>query len=175
MKNKERQSGHMERKKIILGVSFSWGKRKGLDVFIKMRQLLDQSYIIVLVGVDDSIKNKLPQGIIPVQRTQNQAELAEIYTAADVFVNPTREEVLGMVNVEALACGTPVVTFNSGGSPETIDGTCGVVVECDDICEMINRIKQVSDKNTISDIACLKRAKKYDERNTYQSYMKLYG
>ena len=121
-------------KKILLGVAFGWGARKGLDVLIELARRLDSSrYQMILVGTDEAVDKLLPPQIISIHRTQDQAELAEIYTAADVFVNPTREEVLGLTNIEANACGTPVVTFRTGGSPECIDGTSGLVVEQEDV------------------------------------------
>lgn len=79
-------------KHIILGVSFAWGYRKGLDCFVEMAEKLGEQYQIVLVGTDGEIDKNLPQNIISIHRTQNQKELAEIYSAADVFVMPTREE-----------------------------------------------------------------------------------
>ena len=116
----------------MLGVAFSWGKRKGLDVFVEIAKSLDDNYQIILVGTDALIEQKLPKSIITIHRTQNQEELAALYSMADLFVNPTREEVLGMVNVEALACGTPVVTFKTGGCPEIVDDTCGCIVKAND-------------------------------------------
>lgn len=99
-----------------------------MDVFIELAKRLDERFQIVLVGTDSAVAKQLPKKIISIHRTQDQQELAKIYTAADVFVDPTREEVLGLVNIEALACGTPIATFQTGGSPECIDGTCGAVV-----------------------------------------------
>ena len=106
-----REKYGLEDKKIILGVSFDWGYRKGLDVFIELAKRLNDDYKIVLVGTSDATDATLPENIISIHRTDNQIELAKIYSAADVFVTPTREEVLGMVSAEAIACGTPVVTF----------------------------------------------------------------
>lgn len=60
--------------------------------------------------------------IIAIPRTSNTKELAEIYTAADFFVNPTYEDNYPTVNLEAIACGTKVITYNTGGSPETLRG-----------------------------------------------------
>lgn len=102
---------------MVLGVSFDWGKRKGLDVFQHLAEDLDERYAIVLVGTDDKIDSFLPDRIISIHRTHSQKELAEIYSAADVFINPTREENFPTVNIEALACGTPVITFDTGGKP----------------------------------------------------------
>lgn len=162
-------------KKIILGVAFGWGKHKGLDVFVELAKRLDkEKYQIVLVGTDDSVDRQLPDSIISIHRTQNQAELAEIYTAADVFANPTREEVLGLVNLETLACGTPGVTFDTGGSPECYDVSCGAVVPCDDIDTMEKEIIRICETKPYSVAACLKRAKWFDKNEKYKEYMELY-
>ena len=138
-----REKHGLENKFVVLGVAFAWSYAKGLDVFVQLASRLDEKYQIVLVGTDNSVDKNLPENIISINRTQSQKELAEIYTAADLFVNPTREEVLGLVNVEALACGTPVVTFKTGGSPECIDDTCGCVVDCDDVDSMENEIRRI--------------------------------
>ena len=126
--------------KIILGVSLGWNNKKGLDVFIELAKRLDSHYKIILVGTDNSTDALLPESVISIHRTSNRKELAEIYSAADVFVNPTREDTFPTVNVESLACGTPVITFRTGGSPEIIDESSGYVVETDDIDEMEKRI-----------------------------------
>ncbi len=170
-----RRKYKIENKYIILGVAFSWGAAKGLDVFIELSKRLDEKeYQIVLVGTNDSVDEQLPDNIISVHRTQDQKELAEIYTAADLFVNPTREEVLGLVNIEALACGTPVVTFNSGGSPECIDETCGSVVSCDDIDALENEIIRITKEKPFSQEACLKRAEAFDQDKLFREYVSLY-
>lgn len=161
-------------KKIVLGVAFGWGIRKGLDVFIELAKRLPDDYQIVLVGTDDNVDKKIPQNIVSIHRTQNQKELAEIYTAADVFANPTREEVLGLVNVESLACGTPVVTFKTGGSPECIDDTCGSVVDCDDVNTMESEIRRICEEKPYSVESCLARSKKFDMNDRFEEYMKLY-
>ena len=161
-------------KKIVLGVAFGWGERKGLDVFIELARLLSDEYRIVLVGTDDNVDKQLPSSIISIHRTQNQKELAEIYTAADVFANPTREEVLGLVNVESLACGTPVVTFRTGGSPECIDETCGAVVDCNDIDAMECEIRKICEEQPYSVDACLNRAKKFNMNDRFEEYVELY-
>lgn len=165
----------LENKYIVLGVAFGWGKRKGLDIFCELAKRIDeQKYQIVLVGTDDNVDKLLPDNITSIHRTQNQTELAEIYTAADVFANPTREEVLGLVNLEALACGTPVVTFDTGGSPECIDETCGAVAAKDDTDAMYNEIIRICETKPYSKEACLKRAIFFDKNKKYEEYLKLY-
>ena len=162
-------------KKVVLGVAYQWGERKGLDVFIELSQRLNDDYRIILVGVDEKLLKSLPQSIIGITRTNSQSELAELYSAADVFVNPTREEVLGMVNIEAIACGTPVITFETGGSPETIDEKCGVVVAKNDIDSLEYWIHEICDKNIFSEEACLKRAQQFDYKDKYRQYVEMYS
>ena len=113
-----RAKNNLVGKFIILGVASIWETRKGIDVFIELAKRLDERFRIVLVGTDDEIDNALPDNIISIHRTSNQIELAEIYSASDIFFNPTREDTYPTVNMEAIACGTPVMTFNTGGSPE---------------------------------------------------------
>ncbi len=172
--NSFRKKYHCENKFILLGVAFDWGYRKGFDVFIELANRLDEKYQIVLVGTNDDIDKLLPDNIISIHRTHDQRELAEIYTAADLFVNPTREEVLGLVNVESLACGTPVVTFRTGGSPECIDKTCGSVVDCDDIDALEREICRISNEQPYSQQACTYRAKAFDRNERFEEYYQLY-
>ncbi len=169
-----RQKHGLEEKCIVLGVAFGWGKRKGLDVFLELAKRLDERYQIVLVGTDSVIDKQLPNHIISIHRTQDQHELAEIYSAADVFVNPTREDNFPTVNMEAIACGTPVITFKTGGSPECIDKTCGIVVPCDDIDAMEKAVRYVCADKPFSQEACLARARCFDQREKFQEYVKLY-
>lgn len=166
----------LENKYIVLGVAFGWGERKGLDVFCELAKRLDgEKYKIVLVGTNDDIDKLLPENIISIHRTANQTELAEIYTAADIFANPTREEVLGLVNLEALACGTPVVTFKTGGSPECIDETCGAAAAKNDIDGMYNEIIRICEQKTIAAADCIAYSKKFDAADKFKEYVELYG
>ncbi len=170
-----RKQYNCEGKKIVLGVAMGWNTKKGLDVFIELSKRLPEDYQIVLVGSNDQIDKLLPDNVISIHRTQNQNELVEIYSAADVFVNPTREETLGLVNIEALACGTPVVTFNSGGSPECIDKSCGIVVSRDDIEGMKHSICYICDYAPFSIDACLKQAARFSKQDRFEEYVDLFG
>lgn len=162
-------------KKIVLGVSFGFGKRKGLDVFIELAQRLDSSkYQIVLVGTDKNTEALLPKNIISINRTNNQTELAEIYTTADVLANPTREDTYPTVNMEAIACGTPVVTFDTGGSPEISNNTCGSVVARDDIDAFEKEIIRVCNDKPYSKEDCLERATEFDMYKKFKEYVDLY-
>lgn len=125
-KNMKKQYG-VQDKKIILGVASEWGKRKGLQDFLKLSELLDDSYHIVLIGHTKE-KPIAKNSITYISRTNNREELAAWYTEADVFFNPTYEDTFPTVNLEAQACGTPVVTYETGGSPESVIDTRGKIV-----------------------------------------------
>lgn len=160
---------------LILGVAIQWEKRKGVDVFIRLAERLDnRKFRIVLVGTDDTIDKQLPEIVISIHRTSNQQELAEIYTAADLLVNPTREDNFPTVNLEANACGTPVLTFRTGGSPECINEKSGMVVDCDDFDSIYNKIIEIEHDKPFMVKECVDHATNFDMNNKFKEYMKLY-
>lgn len=128
---------------VLLGVSSYWSERKGLDVFFELRKLLPSYYTIILVGINKKIKTDLPIGIIGIDRTHNASKLAEIYSMADIFINPTREENYPTVNIESIACGTPVITFNTGGSPEILNKHTGIVTKSNTPEAIIDAISEM--------------------------------
>ena len=174
IKNDFRSKYKLDNKYILLGVAFSWGNRKGLDVFIELSRRLDECFVIVLVGTNDEIDKLLPDNIISIHKTQNQNDLAKIYSAADLFVNPTREENYPTVNMEAIACGTPVLTFRTGGSPEIPDEKTGYVVDVDDIDELEKQIVHICTNKIFSKADCLERAKLFDKNKKFCEYVELY-
>ncbi len=123
------QFGH---KKIILAVASVWSSRKGLNSFIHLSSLLEDDYKIVLLGKIDA-QTALPANIHHLPPTRSIAELAELYSLADVFVSMSLEETFGKVSAEALACGTPVVCFDSTANKELVGDGCGVVVPAGDV------------------------------------------
>jgi len=164
----------LENKRIVLGVAFDWSFEKGLDVFLELAKRLDETYQVVLVGTNAEVDRTLPEHILSIHRTKNQKELAQIYSAADVFINPTREEVLGLVNLEALACGTPVVTFATGGSPECVDDSCGVVIPQNDVDAMEREIIRICTQSPYRKENCRKRAMAFDKQACLEQYIHLY-
>lgn len=163
-----------EEKFILLGVAFGWGKRKGLDVFVELSRRLDlEKYQIVLVGTDDAVDKNLPKNILSIHRTQNQQELAEVYTAADLFVNPTREDNYPTVNMESIACGTPVITFRTGGSPEIVREDSGVVVDYNDIDALEREIIYISHAKPFKSNVCCEYGKQFDKSLCFQEYLNL--
>lgn len=154
-------------KKIVLGIP------KGrLDAFIKLNEMLGSEYIVVLVGLNQDEIAKLPPDILGLPR-KTPYELAKIFSAADVFVNTTLEDTFPTVNLEALACGTPVITYNTGGSPEAVDENTGIVVEKNNITAVCDAIAELC-KHDMSK-ACIDRAKRlYNGRDRYNDYIDLY-
>ena len=131
-------------KLMVLGVSSNWNdKRKGLNQFVELRQKLPQEYHIVLVGLNDKQMQRMPSGITSLSRTENQRELVELYSTADVFVNVSREETFGLVTAEALACGTPVIVSPDTACPEIIDESCGMIVDTLSIRELSRAIEEM--------------------------------
>lgn len=164
----------LENKILILGVAFDWTPKKGLDDFKRLDEDLPEEYAIVLVGVSDTVAKTLSDRIISIACTQNQEELAEIYSAADIFVNPTWEDNFPTVNLEALACGTPVVTYKTGGSPESITESTGKVVPYKDYVALKNAIFNMKNSKKTLSKNCCSYAKRYDLQLAYKKYCDLY-
>lgn len=164
----------LESKIILLGVAFDWTLKKGLDDFKRLAEDLSEEYAIVLIGVSEAVAKTLPDRIISIACTQNQEELAEIYSAADIFVNPTWEDNFPTVNLEALACGTPIVTYKTGGSPESITESTGKVVPYKDYIALKNAIVDMKDDKASMSGACMERAKLYEQKDAYCKYIELY-
>lgn len=119
--------------KTVLGVANFWGESKGLNDFFQLRDRLDEDWKIKLVGLSQRQIDSLPSGIKGMRKTESIDELADLYSAASVFVNPTHSDNFPTTNLEALACGTPVVTYQTGGSPESITSRVGRVVDQGDL------------------------------------------
>ena len=160
-------------KPVVMACAAAWGQRKGYQDVQKLAKLLPE-FQFVIVGISKKQVNLLPKQIIGIQRTESVEELVEIYSAADVFANPTYEEVLGLVNIEALACGTPVVTYDSGGSPECIDENCGVVVEKGCVEKLAQAIKENANVSVLSRADCLKRSTDFDKEKRFEEYYRLF-
>lgn len=136
-----RESTGLNDRFIILGVASKWGKRKGIEDFIKLRSMLSDEYHIVLVGLNRKQIEALPRGILGLEKTNSKVELAEIYTACDVFVNPTYEDNYPTVNLEAESCGTPVITYDVGGCSETIKMPESTMITVGDIAGLKKTIE----------------------------------
>ena len=135
----------LEGKHVVLGLASIWSAEKGLNDFYRLAPMLADDEVIVLVGVTEELKKQLPKGIVGITRTENVHQLAELYSLADVFVNPTWQDNYPTVNLEAIACGTPVVTYRTGGSIEAVTPQTGIIVEqgdVDGLAEAVRRIRK---------------------------------
>lgn len=163
----------LENKKIILGVANIWEERKGLKYFNKLAEMLSDDYKVILVGVNQKSKEHISSKIMCISRTKNVEELASIYTEADIFLNPTLQDNFPTTNIESLACGTPVITFNIGGSPESLTSITGKVLETTSIYELFNTINNFNYKDYKSD-NCIKQSKLFNKEKIYMKYIALY-
>ena len=161
----------------ILAVSSVWNEGKGLYDILELRELLSDVYSITIVGLTAEQVDNMPIGIIGIERTQNVNELVQLYSNADVLINPTYADTFPTVNLEALACGTPVITYRTGGSPEAIDESTGLVVEQGDIEGMAEAIKLICSRDRKQyTTACRKRAEEhFDKDKCFEHYLELYA
>lgn len=167
---------NIQEKKILLGVASIWDKRKGLDDFIKISEFLNYDEQIILVGLSEKQMNLLPNNIVGIKRTENVQELAKLYSMASVFLNPTYEDTYPTTNLEAMACGTPVVSYNTGGSPESITEDTGVVVSKGFTIELLQSSRKIITDNTIDYKSnCRRRAEQnFNKEDRFKDYVKLY-
>ena len=157
-------------KKIILGVANIWDARKGLAYMLQLDKLLDTNCQIVLIGLTSEQIRELPKKMIGLSRTDNVNELAAWYSAADVYVNVSAEETMGLTTAEAIACGTPVVAFRTTATPEII-GKNGTTVEYGDVHGLAAAIQQIIAKEKhIFQIDC----NRFALEKQYQKYLNLY-
>ena len=166
-----------KRKKIILGVAAVWDARKGLNDFYKLAEGLPMdNYAIVIVGKLTESAKTVESGcqMVFVDRTQNALELAQMYSSASVFVNATYQDNYPTTNLEAIACGTPVITYRTGGSPESVDENTGAVVEQGDIEGLQKAVLRLSAGGYAD--ACRKKAEKeFDKKQCFNPYVTIYN
>ena len=126
-----RRKHGLEDKFLVLGVANVWEERKGLHTFQKLAKALGEDYCVVLVGLSEEQIAALPKGVLGLPRTDTAKELAEIYTAADVFVHPGREETFGLTVAEAMACGTWPIVYADTACAEVVEKGIGQIVDGD--------------------------------------------
>jgi glycosyltransferase involved in cell wall biosynthesis len=161
---------------MLIGVATAWSKSKGLYDFIKLSKVLPDDCVIVLVGLTKTVLGQLPEKIIGLARTESTEELALLYSAADLYVNATYEDSFPTTNVEALACGTPVVTYRTGGSAESVTNSTGFVIEQGNIDALLKVIEFIKYKgNSFYAAACREQAiKLYNKDDRFMDYIDLY-
>lgn len=179
-------------RKMIFAVAAGLSKRKGSDYLLQLPTLLNDDEVLVIVGLSKKQIRLLPntKKIIGIQRTKTADELVGLYSEADVFINPTLEDNFPTTNIEALACGTPVVTFNTGGSIECVLDDEIIVSKSGDIIKTkVGAVVLQKDINALLIAAreiCLegkskyqkkcreKAVKRYNKVMQYKEYIELY-
>ncbi|MCH4057130.1 MAG: glycosyltransferase [Lactobacillaceae bacterium] len=165
------QHYHLNNKKIILGVANIWEPRKGLKYLNELSEHLSADYQVVIVG--RTLSETVSPKIIQIPQTTNVQELAQIYSAADLFVNPTLADNFPTTNIESLASGTPVITFNSGGSSESLSAQTGRVIPKSDSQKLLEICQSFIKTEAISQ-ACIAQSKRFSKDLCYQDYINLY-
>lgn len=164
------------KEKLVLGAASKWDPRKGLDIFVELRKLLPADYRIVLIGLSNKQIRSLPSGIEGLNRINERGELNSWYSRAAVFVNPSLSETLSITNLEAQACGTPVVAFDSGGMAETISENTGLLVNSGDVKELAGAVRTIVEnphrfrsENCIANISS-----RFSKKDKFSTYIDLY-
>ena len=167
----------LENKTVLLGVASIWESRKGLDDFVALSKLLSSQYQIVLVGLTAKQKAALPDAIIGIERTESLDQLVALYNAAAIYINPTYSDNFPTTNIEALACGTPVITYRTGGSPEAIDSNTGLVVEKGAIEQLVMAVEEIGDHtDRFTTVQCRSRAEAlFNKDERFDDYVALYN
>lgn len=163
---------------IILGLASIWMKEKGFEDMLQIAQKVRDDEEVVLVGkMTSEQKARLPETVVSIDRTDNQQELAALYSAATAFVNPTWQDNYPTVNLEAISCGTPVITYRTGGSPESVvEDETGFVVDQGDIVGLMACIRFIrqTGKERYS-AGCREYAlAHFRKEDRYEDYIKLY-
>lgn len=162
---------------MIIGVASIWVSHRGQQDMLRTQKVLGDDYITVFVGLNDEQIKQLPCNCVGIKRTNNTAELAALYSAANVYVNPSYCDSFSTTNIEALSCGTPVVAYKTGGNTESLTENTGVVVGCGDVQGLIDGIKKVCSTSKDKYIkSCRQRAVEcFDMNGQYEKYIELYS
>lgn len=168
---KWKQKLHIESKKIVLGVASSWNKQKGLEDFQLLSSLLDDEYVIVLVGINLIQKKYVNKKVMCLPHTESVEELRLIYSSAEYFLNFTYQDTLPTVNIEALACGTPVISYKTGGCAEIIND-CGYLLEKGDYAKVPTLLKRGV---KFKEEECVTQAKAFDKKIMLKKYLELFN
>ena len=169
---KKQQLGITEYEKIVFSAAYPWSKQKGLEYIYKVSEVLKNERIIFIIGgLSKKVVKK--NNIITLPKISSRKDMDLLYSLSDVFFNPTLQETSSLVNIEALLNGTPVVTFNTGGAPEIVTETTGIVVDKGDVSQSALALLSIS-KDSIKIEECKKRAAVFSNKKMLDSYYKLY-
>lgn len=163
---------------LVLGVCNAWYDWKGLDDMAALREILPDDYEVMVVGVNEDQMHRLPEGITCIRRTDSVRQLAEIYSQADVFVNPSKVESFGMTTAEALSCGTPSIVYDTSACPEVVDNLTGRVVPLGDVNALAKAVMEICSLPGREAMrqACRERAiRLFNRQDRYKEYLQLYN
>lgn len=168
--NDYKTTKHKEEQFTILAASSIWSKEKGIDELNKIIPLLDKDIKIKVIGKgSNKVKN-----CIAIKRTNSKKEMIDLYSSSHLFINPTLEDNFPTVNIESLACGTPVLTYNTGGSPEILDKDSGIVIEKTNYKEMARMINELKNNYHFDSNKCIERSRMFSLDNMIKKYQELY-
>lgn len=172
-----REEYGLQNKKVILGVANVWTKQKGFEDFLKLSQMLDEQYKLVMIGVSTKQKELIQsqyENILPLSRTKDIDELIAWYSVADIYFNSSIEETMGMTTGEAICCETPVVAYNSTAVPESVGRDCGIVVEAKNLEQVKLAITTILSQNEKYVIGCQKYRQNFSEEKANDAYYRTY-
>jgi len=169
-------SNLFEGKFVIMSVASQWKHDKGIEHYMALSKQLDSDEIIVLVGVDTTLKTQLPQNIIGLNPVYDAQQLAVLYTRADVVTIMSSAETFGLTVVEGYACGTPAVVFDNSAPPHLITPQTGFVVPDGDIDAAYHAMKEIKrkGKNYFSESCLRLTSQRYDKKISTMKYISLY-
>ena len=161
-------------KKMMLAIAFLWTEQKGYMYIKRIAERIKKPWTLVVIGVDKKQARELRQyNVVTLPRISDDNELAKWYSTADVFINPTLEDNFPTVNIEAISCGTPCVTFDTGGAGEIIDSNTGGVIEKGNWEKMLKEAIEINKQNMQKE--CVKRAiDRYNREKMEKEYISLY-
>ena len=160
---------------VVLGMANKWLLERNREVLSAVLSMTD--IILVLLGCTKEQQIKVNgSNVKTVGFVGDKHELACYYSAADVFVNLSWEDTFPTVNLESLACGTPIIAHYCTGVPEMVDAKVGMVIQpgcAEKMIAAINEVKSVG-KDYYSKHCRAKAEKEYDYKQCVAKYISLY-
>ncbi len=169
-----REKYHLRDKMVLLGVANPWRERKGLEDFIRLSSMMPENVRIVMIGLKKRQLSLIPKNVIGIEKTDSVKEMAAWYSLADLHVNLTYEDTFPTTNLESMACGTPVLTYGAGGSPESVAEGCGFVLPVGDLEGVRRIVSECGRKNEEISKACIRQAARYDKAVRFREYIEKY-
>lgn len=159
---------------LIISAASAWDGRKGLDDLIELSEVLGEDYCVAAVGLDEyQIRSLPPHTVLGVPPTGNLNDLCALYTAADLYISLSHGETMGMTLVEALACGTQVLCYDTTAMPEIVTPEVGEVAPMGDMDAVADAVRRLC-RSHKSPADCRARAAAYAAPLRFGAYLKLY-